>query len=231
MSLKNIMIILSLGYSATVFGDSVDWYHVNFTAEKATASSVMKAKKKPEDYYGVHKALDGKVETAWCSNAHGSDIKDESIEFEIKSQATNGVYFLPGFGKNMKLFKANNRISKARITVTTAAGKKLEKIVEGNQSYCLDYREDCMVSGPDGFQDDAKCIDKLKCQWDSNFYTGLGWDFSENLCINKVKIEILDVIKGNKYDDTCIAEVSFNKPAFNDKDYVASQNTCLMVNE
>jgi len=232
MNFKTIIIFLGLGYSATLFADSVDWYHINFTSEKATASSVLQAKKKPKNYYGAHKAKDGMVETAWCSNAHGSDIKGESIEFDIKPQLTNGVHFLPGFGKNVGLFRANNRISKAKITITTTDGKKLEKIVEGHYDMCLDYREDCGGMDKDGnWQEDKDCVNKLKCQWESNFYSGLGWNFKGGFqCINKVNIEILAVNKGKKYDDTCISEISFTQPLFQSKKskghYIAAQNAC-----
>jgi len=220
-----------LGYSATLTADSIDWYHVNFTSEKATASSVLQAKNKPNNYYGAHKAKDRMVETAWCSNAHGGDIKGENIEFEIKPQLTNGVHFLPGFGKNVGLFRANNRISKAKITVTTTDGKKLDKIVEGHNDMCLDYREGCGGMDKEGnWQEDMGCVNKLKCEWESNFYLGLGWQFPRSLCITKVKVEILDVIKGKKYDDTCIAEVSFTQPLFQSeqskKYYIAEQDAC-----
>lgn len=203
--MKKFVITLSLFTAFAVLllnrsGFSViESYIMRFHDVKAQASSVLREKGKPADFYSAEKAVDGKIETAWCK---ANDKKDDEqiLEFKFKPVLTDSIYILNGYGADNELYKANNRIKKYEATVTFSDGTSMTKSGELADNRCL-Y----------GVSDDPE--KKYKCRWsnDPDFDESPEklFDFGmDNVrCITGLKIKIISVYPGKKYKDTCIAEV------------------------
>ena len=206
MKIKYIIWIACTAFATVIYANVSNWLEVVPGAFKATASSSLIEKGKPASFYGPANVIDGKLETAWCSNAHGSTVQGEFIELEIKPTAAQGIHFLPGFGKNQGLYKLNNRIKKARITFVDVSGKIQDEIAEIKRDP-LDCTSCYMGDDCSNPQNNEPCALDNYGGGDS-----ISLIFDEYKCIKKVRIEVMDVYKGDKYDDTCIAEIELLTP-------------------
>lgn len=122
-------------------------------------------------------AVDNRFATSWCEGKPDAG-KGEWIELSWpKPRQVPSLTILPGHAKSRSLFFANNRVKRARFTFS------------------------------DGFkfETDFKDVPALQHIIPSQFPEGTyePWEGK----VTSLRIEILDVYKGEKYDDTCISEI------------------------
>ena len=171
---------------------------------KASRSSALVEKNKPETEYEITKIEDHDLATAWVEGAAGAGIgeyvsvqifcKDKIIantDFKLQLRINNG------FCKSEKLFKDNNRVKEARITIyavpikTTDPGARVLDpgtiIIHEFEIDIADKREAQL------FESKIKLLRDFSHAEDTRLF---------------LQLTILDVYRGEKYDDTCISELS-----------------------
>lgn len=216
--------LLSLG----IFADSVDYVHVRTQTGAATASSVLKEPKMPYDFYQAGNAFDGKVETAWCEGKEDSGI-GEWIEAKFKVRKAIGFVILNGYGKYKSKYRQNNRVRRAKVTMTLADGKiKVMELKLADNTCGWESAGGKLDSAAEACQEEPQirnydresteykarlkaCVEKMQNQCGLDEYDGGGerFFFKNRLHIKGIRLEILDIYKGEKFDDTCIAEIRF----------------------
>ncbi|WP_010244995.1 NADase-type glycan-binding domain-containing protein [Acetivibrio cellulolyticus] len=148
--------------------------------------------------YNVVNLTDGKLDTAWGEGAPDWGM-GQSIEFELDNVSLNMIGIANGYRKNQYVYYANNRVKKLKVEVETVIkntdtgelkeGTKLEKIVnlDDKTYYKSNYLESVDLIFHHNDLEDVKD--------------------NEIRLARKIRLEILDVYRGNKYNDTCISEV------------------------
>jgi len=189
---------------------------------KYSSSSKLTEKNKPADYYGPDKAFDNDPGTAWCEGKKDDGI-GEYIVVEKDVEDMVGINILNGYGKYRHLYNSNNRIKGFRLTVYPMQGK--EKVITGefNDNLCGVYLDGgkiesidqyCELKNEENQNDKQKynagykaCVKEKKNECIMDEYAG-GQKilFKKAMNVKKVKLEILSVYKGEKYNDTCISE-------------------------
>lgn len=204
-SLRNVAlsILIVLIGASIIFGDVVSSYFVHLVKSSARASSTLIEKGKPESYYGPQKAVDRDISTAWCANAKGNAIIGQSISIEPGPTPAKGFSFFPGYGASGRLFMANNRITKAKVTITDSTGVNREFLTGAGRANCYDERDPI---------NEKAHLQSRRCEFDSYGTPGKGVDFNRWICVKKIVIRILAVERGLQYDDTCIAETALIVP-------------------
>lgn len=146
----------------------------------------------PQDAYGFYGAKnldDNNIETAWSEGVKGSGIgqwvaitSDDSFTAVV---VNNGYY------KDRKGWENNNRVQKARIRIFTFSKQSANLIRAGKSKveYLVEFDD----------------------EYDDTFWQV--WDGITGISQNKPAsflfiLEILDVYRGTKYDDTCISNIS-----------------------
>lgn len=171
-------------------------------------SSVLVEKNKPETEYESNKVWDRNLSTAWAEGADGAGIGE---------YITIGVRFLPrlffkeilsnikikgklrinnGFCKSEKLFKDNNRVKKALVTIY-AVPLRVAQV----GTFALE-------PGPMRLKEfEIHIADTSELQvfdFDAEIRPCADVEGSADLFL---RLTILDVYRGEKYDDTCISEL------------------------
>jgi len=176
------------------------------------ASSELKEKGMPKDFYSAKKAFDDKIETAWVEGAEGDGINeyiifylffggpypsyDDYINKDIKVEIT----IINGVAKNKRIWEMNNRIKKAELEIYEASVNirqidpwiisKQEPIL--NTTFILNLKDDMKPQ---------KFLLKFKPK-----QLGIAKDIESFLCIGKLIIK--EVYPGTKYKDTGISEIN-----------------------
>ncbi|HOP65082.1 MAG TPA: hypothetical protein PK358_11780 [Spirochaetota bacterium] len=215
-----------------VHADSLIYTHIILKKATSGSTSVLTEKNKPSDYYGPAKAFDGDIGTAWCEGKK-DEGKGEFIWVETDPVKTEGVIVLNGFGKSRRLYFQNNRVKDYRLTIYPVKGK--EKVITGRleDDLCgpgkakFDPADSCYGELGESAGDKKlwdKCIAKEKDLCIMDDYDGGGQsimldeEFETPMIIKKVKLEILSVYRGKKYNDTCIAEIRLLKNVYRERD-------------
>lgn len=134
--------------------------------------------------YAPNKAFDGELSTSWVEGVEGSGI-GQKIAFEVSK--AKGLSIMPGFGKDA-YFKKNNRIRKARLSILEMQG-------QASQTEVYIFISAKLYENIVEFKDEMT-MQKV--------------DFPKPLSGIAV-LEILEVYPGEKWDDTCIAEIKILK--------------------
>ena len=212
--------LIILIFTAIIYGDVATSFVVKLSKSRVTASSKLIEKGLPDNFYSPEKAVDGDIKTSWCANAKGDAIVGQSITMEFEPTAAQGFSFFPGVGASGQWFIANNRITKAKITVTDRAGSVREFLTREGEGYCYDPRDPA---------NENLSNEKRPCGLDTYSNTGTGVSFDGYICAKKVTITILAVKRGQKYDDTCISEAGLIVPGGPDgtpKEFTEFEKTC-----
>ena len=183
---------ISIVYPVIPFGLST------FANVKADASSTLKEKDKPDNFYLPSKAADGNPATAWCQGGKKSGI-GEYIDITFRPVLTNAFHVLNGYGASKSLYLANNRIKEFEATVTFIDGST--RITRGvlKDGNCLP-----------GFDVDPSGNHPCRFKVDPDFddQPNVLVSFGDSLkCVKGIRIKILSVYPGSRFSDTCIAEV------------------------
>jgi hypothetical protein len=151
------------------------------------ASSTLKSDKYAN--YEIKNLFDNNFNTAWVEGKRDNGI-GEYIELEFKEGIyLGGIAFFNGYGKNEKLYYENNRIKKIKIKVEYFGGTNFEEVIT------LEDRK---------YNEFNKKI--FTCFLDKIFNIGIYPDTFEKK-VKKIRITILEVYPGEKYEDTCISEL------------------------
>jgi hypothetical protein len=146
----------------------------------------------PEDKYGFYGAKnldDGNIETAWSEGKKGSGI-GERIAIAADHSFT-AVIVNNGWRKDQKGWENNNRVKKARIGIYAYSIESADTIIVGKNKaeYVVVFEDE---------NDDA--------YW--QVWSGVTGISQAELTNYLFVLEIQEVYRGKKYDDTCIAEIS-----------------------
>lgn len=176
----------------------------------AEASSELKSK---NEQYAAKNVFDNNPSTAWAEGACGSGI-NENIKIDFAPYTAGGkiegstlvsqIGIINGYAKSKEVFMSNNRVKKIRISYYSRLG------LEGYNTQELMQND--KILGSSGIQSNNNydpilnevilgeylVEDKMEMQY---------IQFDEPLLASYIKITILDVYKGDKFDDTCISEV------------------------
>ncbi len=215
---KRILITLALALSIHIYADSTMYRFLSINKIKATSSSTLTEKNKPKDFYDPIRVMDGKVETAWCEGKDNEGT-NEYLEYIIPPTNVIGLSILNGFVKYKDKYLSNNRVKDTRISMLSENGVKKEFThtfadnvcgaenaggkIESAQDYCYEFS---------GNKSKFKaCVNDFQNQCLMSDYNGGGERifFKDRFKIVYLKFEILSVYPGSKYNDTCVAEISF----------------------
>jgi hypothetical protein len=177
----------------------------------ANASSFLKEKKKT---YPPNLAVDGDINTSWCEGSKNSGI-GEYIDIKFPPTPAKGITVLNGFGSSRELYKNNNRVKDYELIVNTKNGRTIKQKGTFYDDGCIGADErNCEYLSSSNPKEYDKCIQNTMKYCDGG-EESLGNDvvFDKSLCITNIKIKILSVFKGKKFDDTCIAEIQLKEPA------------------
>lgn len=132
--------------------------------------------------YEAAKAMDGDHNTCWSEASKGNGV-GEWIEFQLKDVYFSGVFISNGLDSEEKWYMANHRIRKVKIEV-----------------HYKDSNE------PQTFEHELKDVKPgggLNAVYDAGNFI----DFGYGAEVVKVRITILEVARGTKYNDTPISEI------------------------
>ncbi len=183
------------------------------------STSFLKEKNKPIDYYAPWKAHDNNKKTAWVEGTKGSGIGEKIycslLGFPLDEVCKFLVDFviINGYARDNKLFKANNRVKRAKLTVYEAQwdicggyySQRVGKVMK-NSSKIVEIRD-----SPD---EQTISIDVAGLKFVKKK--------SGSPVMFMAELEILDVYRGTKFNDTCISEFRVSKV---DKEKVVRKNS------
>ncbi len=144
--------------------------------------------------YGTANLIDRNFKTAWVEGTDGTG-EGQYIELELKDIALNRVGIINGYKKSDYIYTANSRIKKIKVEVDT-----IVKNIETGKVEKTDHTEKITGLLDRGYYDED--IDLLL------HYTDFKPVAKNRIRIaTKIRLTILEVYKGSKYEDTCISEV------------------------
>jgi len=179
------------------------------------ASSELKEKGLPKDFYSAKKAFDGKIETSWVEGVDGDGINEYIIfyllfrgpyptydEFKDKDVKVE-ITIVNGVAKNKKIWEMNNRIKKAELEVYEAivSIRQIDPWIISEQepilntTFTLNLKDDIKPQ---------KFLIKFKPK-----QLGIADDIDSFECIGKLIIK--EVYPGTTYKDTGISEIDINR--------------------
>lgn len=138
--------------------------------------------------YSAGNLIDNKFSTAWVEGKEGEGI-GEWVEFEIKNCEIYNILILNGYRKSKKIYEENSRPGKLQLSIDYYDGKK----VMNNYTDTVELKEKEFLGVP-GKKNISKQINIINIP-------SYCWE------ITKVRMTILDVRKGTKYEDTAISEI------------------------
>jgi len=167
--------------------------------------------------YGAHNLFDKNGSTCWAEGTPGRGI-GESVYMEIKENLKT-IHLTNGYAKRKKLFYANNRIKKAKMSLFVGInipGHATEIFTVYNAAQ---YPEEKIINledtiGPQHIQFpfDWNRLTRFKKDVFGDYVKEKDlFDIREKLDVKYImNIEIVDIYKGSKFDDTCISDVWFS---------------------
>ena len=180
------------------------------------ASSELKEKGLPKDFYSAKKAFDGKIETTWVEGVDGDGI-NEYIMFDLLFRGPYPTYdefkdkdvkveitIVNGVAKNKKIWEMNNRIKKAELEVYEApiTIRQIDPWIISEQepilntTFTLNLKDDIK---PQKFLLKIRPKKLGITENKNSFFTCIG------------KLIIKEVYPGTKYKDTGISEIDINR--------------------
>lgn len=232
--MKNIFLILIISlllipicitWAESVETPSEEWIEIdllaywgrlfNRSSELDMASSHMEFGK-----YDIGHIIDKNIKTAWVEGVKGDGIGEYILI--ATPEETRTINIFSGYGQNISLFNKNNRPSQIRLSYFLGIEDAYEgqyysyfKAVKFEDEYILNLNDTIALQHFDfPFRDlERLSAFKIKCLED---FKNAG--YREDMYAPPepprvkwiLKIEILDVYKGSKWDDTCISEIFFN---------------------
>jgi len=171
------------------------------------ATSTLDEENFEEALYSGYNLCDGKPETCWAEGKSGSG-ENERVVITLNRYnesnkkypedfwgyfTTNRIGIINGYAKSEETFKNNNRAKKIKITIP----KIPHYLTLGK------LPDNVHIQYPETAMKDKTFIMELKDTAQMQYL-----QFDEPVPVKKVELEILEVYRGEKYNDTCISEVS-----------------------
>lgn len=154
------------------------------------ASSVLRTDSINRFSYGPKNLFDNDLNTAWVEGVTGSG-DGEWVEIDCAGNVhIEAIGIINGYTKNQAIYNANNRIRKIRLEVQAR------------------------VAWPDGTTDqrvvdidlEEKQFNELNRNVQAPFISWLA-DYGMGVPVSRIRLTVLSVAGGTKYDDTCISEL------------------------
>lgn len=169
--------------------------------DSIVSSSFLKEKNKPADYYAPWKANDTNNKTAWAEGKKGDGVGEKLYLMPVGKFKTKKINFsiTNGYAETEKLYLANNRVKKAKLTIYEARFDICGGYYSARRSDLL-INTSKIIELKDTMEPQKIIIevDDKKTQTDDKEMS--------KLVLFMAELEILEVYKGTKYDDTCISE-------------------------
>ena len=206
----NILILSLFGYSFTKESASGFWEWLQKDVYwQAGRSSVLIEKGYSIREYEWEKIRDKNLSTAWVEGIKGDGIGEwiiipingdyQYLGYEhdiLKERITIAFTINNGFCKNEAVFKNNNRVKKAKITIYEVPLCAYE-----------DFRGTQAIGEPwISYETEIQLADRMDEQ-KFNFISNPKAPYKEGSLYLFLKLTILEVYPGEKYDDTCISEL------------------------
>ncbi len=144
--------------------------------------------------YPVNNLVDENYTTAWVPQNNGIG---EWFEVSLKPLHLGAIIMLSGYMKSEEAYYNNNRVKKIKI------------------EYAMKIYDD--EEQKDEFEVELEDL-PYKENISNHLYSKVATSFGESTygLVTKLKITIVDVYKGNKYNDTCISEILLLSNWFSD---------------
>lgn len=140
--------------------------------------------KKSKTKYSSKLTVDGKLHTCWQEGKKGDGL-GESITYKFDGvHSLSKIKIWNGRYESLHKFKENNRIKKVEITCYKGKKKMFKKTFKLSNKYKKKGIKLSLATGDKS----------IKC--------------------SRVKIKIVSVYNGKKYDDTCLSEIKFYKAIY-----------------
>ncbi len=177
--------------------------------------------------YNAANLFDRHNTTAWVEGVPGDGI-GETIYFTIGKKLKKNIFIENGFQKSESLYEKNNRIKTAKFTIFVSFMLPADVTEIGSYLQCRQYDEQHIIHLKDvyGHQKIKFPFDKEKL---SNFSAETMKLFEQDYraelekrneyksgisadCYTGyvVQMEILDIYKGSKWEDTCLTDIWFS---------------------
>lgn len=159
---------------------------------KVQASSILKTDSINRFNYEPKNLFDNDLNTAWVEGVAGSGV-GEWVEIQLGNDAgIEAIGIINGYTKNEAIYNANNRIRKIRLDVEYSGYWPRNADPDGKASVDIDLAE--------------KQFNELNRNVQAPFISWLA-DYGMGRGVTKIRLTILEVARGTKYDDTCISEL------------------------
>jgi hypothetical protein len=165
------------------------------------ASSVLKTDEINIYNYESKNLFDDDLSTAWCEGIKGHGER-EWVEFNFSNVSIGAIGIINGYTKREAIYYANNRIKKIKLDVEYVPMAFGEVKRSGGSKEALE-RETTVIELK------QKQFNELNKNVQAPFMSWLA-DYDDNYRnVIKIRLSVLEVFPGTKYDDTCISEVYF----------------------
>ncbi len=185
--------------------------------------------------YSAAWLFDKDVSTAWVEGVKGDGI-GEYILIGLKNTLPDKIHINNGYQKTKSLYIKNSRPKTLKVSLYVAYILPADVTELGGNFYCLPYTDSILIElndemGTQVFElpFDEEKVDSLKKLGDINFKKEFGEIMAERLNPNSdndwyedfygyiIKLEILEVYKGSRWDDTCISDIWFSSEGKKDE--------------
>ncbi len=222
--MSRIFFSLFLFFSTVSFSGAQTWENFSFTDAEGIycASSELN---KPADFslgkYSPHNLLDRDPRTAWVEGENGSG-KGTAVCLAMGDTLKKFFTIANGFQKNHTLFLKNNRIKTLKITLYLGFTDDTKATQAGFQSEAVAYPASMTIALRDtgGYQTFPlsfdgykvslfrdKMVHKYILSHQNSLRQGKAYGTLRDFYF--LKFEIREVIRGSKWDDTCISDLLF----------------------
>ncbi|MEA1898648.1 MAG: hypothetical protein U9N53_13390 [Bacteroidota bacterium] len=172
--------------------------------------------------------FDKDLTTAWVEGVKGDGI-EEYVLLGNEKTLPDKIHINNGYQKSESVYLKNGRPKALKLSLYVAYYLPADFTELGGNFYCLPYSDSILIELKDemGTQViellfDKQEIDSLKKLGDLSFNNEFGEIIAERLNSNSdndwyeefygfiIKLEIIDVYKGSRWDDTCISDIWFS---------------------
>jgi len=159
---------------------------------KVRASSILKTEGINRFNYEPKNLFDNDLNTAWVEGVAGSGV-GEWVEIRFENGADiEAIGVINGYTKNEAIYNANNRIRKIRLDIEFL--DDMSRNEDPDQKGLVDI----ILA--------EKQFNELNRNVQAPFISWLA-DYGMSRSVSKIRLTVLEVARGTKYDDTCISEL------------------------
>lgn len=217
-------LIVSIFFSLLIFSKAnAQWQKLFMNDAKGSYSCSSELNPPPFNEfgeYGAHNLCDKDFSTAWVEGVEGNGI-GESINIGIGNELKDYMFFVNGYQKTETLYYMNNRVKTARISLY-AGSYTIEGVWQTGINWdVLQFGEEKIIHFKDtfgiqrfDFPFDQKGVTKFKEQAMESYKKSHEKEIEKSdgylPVLYILHLEIMEVYKGSKWDDTCISDIWFS---------------------